>query len=321
LTDCFVDAIMKKPVLAIKIVMGLLLFSAIAVENQSHKLVIAQTSETILIKDDGSIEGTNKIQRNEDIYTFTGNISGNIQIQKSNIIIDGAGFTLQGNNGTGIAILGEAMEHPSELDIWNVTVKNLQIMDCHIGIHCEFGGNHIFYGNYISNDFVTQNATGNFSGESLGIAFWGSSGNNITHCTIGGSPAIYMHFAVSGNSVIENNIVFGAHLALSGDETFDRNYWSDYLTRYPNASEIDSSGVWDTPYVFADSIGFENRKFQDSHPLMSPLSVPNFSSVLPEVIPAKKPFVFSALLVIASIIILSVVCAGLGLLIYLIKRK
>jgi hypothetical protein len=25
------------------------------------------------------------------------------------------------------------------------------------------------------------------------------------------------------------------------------NYWSDYLTRYPNATETD--GVWNTPYV------------------------------------------------------------------------
>jgi hypothetical protein len=118
---------MKKPVLAITILLGLLLFSAIAVENQSHKLAFAQTLETIIIKDDGRIEGTNKIERNENIYSFTGNISGNIQIQKSNIVIDGAGFTLQGNNGTGIAILSEAMEHPSELDIWNVTVGNLRI--------------------------------------------------------------------------------------------------------------------------------------------------------------------------------------------------
>ena len=70
--------------------MVLLLFSAIAAENQSHKLAIAQTSETIIIKDDGSIEGTNKIQRNENVYTFAGNISGNIQVLKSNIVIDGA---------------------------------------------------------------------------------------------------------------------------------------------------------------------------------------------------------------------------------------
>ena len=27
------------------------------------------------------------------------------------------------------------------------------------------------------------------------------------------------------------------------------NYWSDYLTKCPNATEIDSSGVRNTPYV------------------------------------------------------------------------
>jgi hypothetical protein len=152
---------MKKLTLAVTILVGLLLFSAIALENQSYKLAIAQPSETIIIKGDGSIQGTTKIQRNENIYTFAGNISSIlIQVRKSNIVIDGAGFTLNGNNGTGIAISSEAAEHPSDLDVWNVTVKNLRVTNCHIGIECQDGGNHTFYGNYISNDFVTQNGTG-----------------------------------------------------------------------------------------------------------------------------------------------------------------
>lgn len=244
-------------------------------------------SDNIIIEADGSVVGTDKIMRNGDIYTFVGNVSGtktvqgNVQgnlscalaVYRSNIIINGAGFTLQGNGLTGIDISNGVCQKPSEHELWNVTIKNLRITNCSIGIRCEFGGNHTFFGNYISNDFVTQNVTGNFSGESLGIAFWGSSGNNITRCTIGGSPAIYMHFAVSNNIVIENNIVFVAHLAISEYETFDRNYWSDYLTRYPNASEVDSSGVWDMPYAFADSTNFENRIFQDNHPLVSPLVI------------------------------------------------
>ena len=320
LTWYFVDAAMKNSTMAITILMGLLLFSAIAVENQSRTLAIAQPSETILIKDDGSIEGTNQIQRNGNIYTLTGNISGNLQVRKGNIVIDGAGFTLNGNNGTGIAISSEATEHPSELDILNVTVRNLRITNFKWGIKCDFGGNHTFYGNYISNDFITQNRTGNFSGDSLGILFWGSSGNNITHCTIGGSPAIYMHFAVSGNTVTENNIVFGAHLALSGDETFDRNYWSDYLTRYPNASEVDSSGVWDMPYAFADSIGFENRVFSDNHPLMEPIAIPNSSSSLPTIQPAQEPLDLSTIVVVASIAIVGIVVVA-GLLVYSKKLK
>ena len=311
---------MKKPVLAITILIGLLLFSAITVENQSHKLANAQTSEIIIIKEDGSIEGTNKIQRNEDIYTFTGNISGNIQVQKSNIVIDGVGFTLQGNNGTGIAISNEATEHPhpSEFDIWNVTVKNLLITNFKWGIRCDFGGNHTFYGDYISNDFVTQNRTGSYSWDNLGILFWGSSGNNITRCTIGGSPAIYMHFAVSNNFVVENNILFGADLRISGIETFDGNYWSDYLTRYPNASEVDSSGVWNMPYVFADSSNFENRKFQDSHPLVSPLAIPNFSSTLPIVQSIQKAIDVQVVLLAVSIMVAVI---AIGLFLFFKERK
>lgn len=311
---------MKKKALVLTLA---LLLSVIAVENQIGNLATAQTSAVITIKDDGSIEGTDKIQRNENIYTLTNNISGNIQIQKNNILIDGAGFTLQGNNGTGIEISNDPTEHPhpSEFDVWNVTVKNLRITNFKWGIRCDFGGNHTFYGNYISNDFVTQNGTGNFSWDNLGILFWGSSGNNITHCTIGGSPAIYMHFAVSNNFVIENNIVFGADLRISGIETFDGNYWSDYSIRYPNASEVYSSGVWNMPYVFADSSNFENRKFQDNHPLVSPLSIPNFSSVLPEVLPAQEPAPFLIALVIALVVAAIVVGIGLGFLLYLIKRK
>lgn len=292
-------------------------------------------SDNIIIEADGRVVGTDKIVRNGDIYTFVGNVSGTNTIQgnfqgnmscalaiyRSNIIIDGAGFTLQGNNLTGIDISNGVCQKPSDREVWNVTIKNLRITNCSIGIRCEFGGNHIFYGNYISNDFVTQNATGNFSGESLGIAFWGSSGNNITHCTIGGSPAIYMHFACSGNVVTENNIVFGAHLALSGDETFDRNYWSDYLTRYPNASEVDSSGVWDMPYAFADSIGFEGRIFHDNHPLVSPLAIPYFSSVSPTLVPAQESIVFPTSLVIAFVVTAFVVAFSLGLLLYFKKRK
>jgi len=40
------------------------------------------------------------------------------------------------------------------------------------------------------------------------------------------------------------------------------NYWDDYKERYPDAEEIDGSGIWDTPY----SIDGDN----DSYPLIVP---------------------------------------------------
>ena len=193
---------MKKTTLSLSLIV-LLIFSTLRVGSQLVSPACAQTFESITIKGDGSIEGTNKIQRDGSTYTLTGNISGTIQVKKSNIVIDGAGFTLQGNGGTGIGISSEAAEHPSPLEIWNVTVKNLRITNFKWGIKCDDGGDHTFYGDYISNDIVNRNETGDFSWDNLGIVLWACGGNNITHCTIGGSPAIYMHFGSSENVVTE----------------------------------------------------------------------------------------------------------------------
>lgn len=41
------------------------------------------------------------------------------------------------------------------------------------------------------------------------------------------------------------------------------NYWSDYEERYPDAEELDGSGIWDTPYVI-------DEYNQDNYPLMYP---------------------------------------------------
>jgi len=49
------------------------------------------------------------------------------------------------------------------------------------------------------------------------------------------------------------------------------NYWSDYLTRYPNASEIGNTGVGDTPFYI-------NENNIDHYPLMEPFIIPEFPS-------------------------------------------
>jgi hypothetical protein len=328
----YVDAGMRSKKLAARSVfLVFVLAAAISVGCVSANFAPVLPSDNIIIDSDGAVVGTDKIVRNGDTYTFAGDVSGTKTIQgntvgnmscalavyRSNIIIDGAGFALQSNGIIGIGISNGVCQKPSEREVWNVTVKNLRITNCSVGIRCEFGGNHTFYGNYISNDFVVQNETGGFSWENLGIALWGSSGNNITHCTIGGSPAIYMHFGCSGNIVTENNIVFGVHLAISGDETFDGNYWSDYSASYPSASKAGSSGVWNTPYSFADSTDFENRAFHDNHPLVNPLSIPNFSSILPTIESSQESVVFPIVLAVSMLI---VGAGGAGLFFYFKRR-
>jgi hypothetical protein len=44
------------------------------------------------------------------------------------------------------------------------------------------------------------------------------------------------------------------------------NYWSDYEERYPNATELDNSHIWDTPYII-------DKNNQDNYPM-----IPEFTS-------------------------------------------
>jgi parallel beta-helix repeat protein len=74
------------------------------------------------------------------------------------------------------------------------------------------------------------------------------------------------------NTFYHNNFVnniyqvsnFGSHTSWDNGYPFGGNYWSDYEERYPNAKEIDDSGIWDTPY---NPVEFG---VQDNYPLMNP---------------------------------------------------
>jgi hypothetical protein len=47
------------------------------------------------------------------------------------------------------------------------------------------------------------------------------------------------------------------------DDDYEGNYWGDYLTRYPNATEIPGTGTGNTPFVI-------NENNVDNHPLLNP---------------------------------------------------
>jgi parallel beta-helix repeat protein len=104
---------------------------------------MVKAEETIYIRADGSIEGTDKIQRNGNIYTFAGDIIDSIVVEKDDVVIDGAGYILQGEgSGRGIN-LGKRC---------NVTIKNMQIREFYIGIYLKESFSNIINGNKISNN-------------------------------------------------------------------------------------------------------------------------------------------------------------------------
>ena len=76
------------------------------------------------------------------------------------------------------------------------------------------------------------------------------------------------------NNLINNgqNVVVGTSGSINDwDVSQVGNFWSDYTTKYPDATEVDDSGIWNTPYVI-DSKNVD--KNVDDYPLVKPFEIP-----------------------------------------------
>ncbi len=167
-------------------------------------------------------------------------------------------------------------------------------------------------GTFSANNVIDSNV---ITGNGNGIYFGAAASNIVTRNNITNSATgIYTEY--SGINILYNNnfinntkewfdIVlepFPNVLPISVS-TWDNgtagNYWSDYLTKYPNATEIDASGIGDTPYVI-----YNNNT--DRFPLMNPLLIPEIA------IPEFPSFTISMLL--------SLMAVFAGLLVYFKKK-
>jgi parallel beta-helix repeat protein len=146
-------------------------------------------AEIIYIRVDGSIEpSTAAITTVDNItYTFTGNIYDEIVVERDNIVVDGAGYTVQGTGASGSKGIGLSGRS-------NVTIKNMIIRYFWEGIILEYSSN-----NTISENKVANNSFGIYLSESKNNSL---SGNNITANNYG----VIIEF--SFNNVLRNNNMF-----------------------------------------------------------------------------------------------------------------
>lgn len=104
----------------------------------------ARAAGTIYIRPDGSIDPpASPIQRDGDIYTFTDSINDSIVVERDNIIIHGAGYTLQGTEdygSRGIYLAGRS----------NVTIKDTNIKNFGRGLLLYRSSNNSICGNNIT---------------------------------------------------------------------------------------------------------------------------------------------------------------------------
>jgi parallel beta-helix repeat protein len=198
------------------------------------KIPPVQASGTIYIRADGSVDPpTAPIHRDGDTYTFTDNINDSIVVERDNIVIDGAGYTVQGPGASwpmGIELLGK-----------DVMVKNTQIHNFDYGIVFSSSSSNISGNNITNNsngiwlDVSTSNnivSGNNIADNSNGIMLDVSSnnnsvsGNNIANNECG----IYLASSSNNNSVSGNNITnneCGIYLASSSGNSISGNTFTD----------------------------------------------------------------------------------------------
>jgi hypothetical protein len=273
----------------------------------------------IVIKSNGSIvPETEFINHTGNVYTLTGDISNySLVIQCNNITLDGKGYVINGSQPEPYYVVsyGLTLDH-----VTNVTVKDLEIAGFNdyeaIVLKDCFGCSIVrvktssinLQGGYFNT--IAENAINSLDME--------NSKNNIVAKNVIGR---LVQFVSHNNVVTDNNITsiivqfcdsnrYYRNNFLSADNSFQYyfsnkesfwdngsigNYWSDYLTRFPNASEIGSSGIGDTPYEINQvnkawmygelvDVTWIRGHIIDHYPLMAPVDfvAPSIKVLSPE---------------------------------------
>jgi len=277
--------------------------------------------ETIFIRADGSVDPPEApIARNYDLYVLTGNISSytdGIVIERNNMTLDGAGYTLQGTE----AVYSKGLYLTSRS---NVTIQNINVKGFHFGFYLISSSYNAILGNIIASNsygvWLDSSSDSNTISENsiiatvqTGISVYDSSscsitGNNITNnwggiglfesseCSIVGNNITTNDWGISfglasGNSIYHNNFVDNTYQVYPGVSTnvwddgypSGGNYWSDYLEptdlfRGPYQNITGSDGIADYPYIIAETD-------EDRYPLMGPFGPQTISGLNVTVFP------------------------------------
>jgi len=202
-------------------------------------------SGTIYIRADGSIDPpTTPISTVDNItYTFTGNIYDSIVVERSNITIDGDGYTLAGGywGGTGLRLS----------DIKGVTIKRINIEGFSAAITLDLSSsyNNISANNIKNNEFgiaISYSSHNIISSNNItdntyhGIQLYSSSNNIISsnyianHGWLGFGIGLYV--SCDNNLVLENNITnnsfYGIYILESKNNVFKNNIMAGNLYNF-----------------------------------------------------------------------------------------
>jgi parallel beta-helix repeat protein len=231
---------------------------------------------------------SNNITANENGIYFTGALTNNI-ISRNHITA---------NTVDGMNLWGSTDTDVEENTITNNTENGINFFDSRsnrvVGNTITGNGNGIKLwfdasNNSVSDNYIANNAIGILVDDSFdnriignmitensdwGMQLTGSQNNNVIY-----------HNSFINNNAKEEGLQVSIPAYRQIGEPWDwlpghgnvwdngtaGNYWSDYITRYPNATEIGSSEIGDTQFYI-------NENNFDRYPLMEPASIPEFPS-------------------------------------------
>ena len=208
----------------------------------------------------------NIIEHNGDEITLV--FSANNTITGNRVSENEYGIRLDDSNNNTIASNDVSSNKKHGIYLWwdsnNNTLTDNKVSENEYGIYFDHSSNNALTDNEVSNNDYGIHL--HHYPENVLI------GNEVLNNEWG----IYLNSSRI-NSIHHNNFFNNTFQAYAFDSynSWDDgypsggNYWSDYEERYPNATEIDGSGIWDTPYVID-----ENN--QDNHPI-----VPEFTTWTP----------------------------------------
>ena len=275
---------MEKTILLAAIFLLLSLAPTVMVKSASAQ----EHFSTVFILPNGSVSpSTAPIVQNGDTYTFTIDLYARIIIQKSNVILDGAGYTLRGPyNGTATNnwIVGNGPNQDTngsftdyiigvdfgDKNVDGIIIRNLNVKNFSIGMYV-WTKNNTVTGNNFSQNIVgllvsgsNQTITGNYIANNQRGLFFGF--NNKVTTTI--PTDIVVNHNDFENNVVQLNgcgceSINSSETPHNWDDGKEGNFWSDY-----NGTDSNYDGVGDTPYVI-DALNL------DRYPLLqSPVKLP-----------------------------------------------
>jgi nitrous oxidase accessory protein len=154
--------------------------------------------------------------------------------------------TIAGNNASSNGYYGIILWSGS---YYNVIVQNTFMNNPH-GVTLGYSDNNtIAYNDILEND--------------MGVEIQRTSNNNTFHHNnfVGNTEQ------ADGSYINESTNTWDDGYPSGG------NYWDDFITRYPDAAEIDASGLWNTSYII-------DANNTDHYPLMNQSIIPESPSLL-----------------------------------------